>query len=197
VSSYGRNIITRSAPCLGLVQCPLYTLAAATYCGAPHLRRRSSPRSCPGRVVPFGTSRSGRLHSRAELHPTRGASGSSIPSAPKVNHPRFRYRRPAPFGWTVHAQEDLHNSSSISVSIRSPLQIFPHLAEAAREPKPTARPDVVEASEGHFPQQGHKWLTGNRHRPSDLVWSSEDTLCGGRGDPLPWWRSSLVEATSR
>jgi hypothetical protein len=25
-----------------------------------------------------------------------------------------------------------------------------------------------------------------------LVWSGEDTLCGGRGDPLPWWRSSLV-----
>jgi hypothetical protein len=29
-----------------------------------------------------------------------------------------------------------------------------------------------------------KWLTGNRHRPSGLVWSGEDTLCGGRGDPL-------------
>jgi hypothetical protein len=42
-----------------------------------------------------------------------------------------------------------------------------------------------------------KWLTGNRHRPSGLVWSGEDTLCGGRGDPLPKWRSSLVEATSR
>jgi hypothetical protein len=33
-----------------------------------------------------------------------------------------------------------------------------------------------------------KWLTGNRHRPSGLVWSGEDTLCGGRGDP-----PSLVE----
>jgi hypothetical protein len=33
-----------------------------------------------------------------------------------------------------------------------------------------------------------KWLTGNRHRPSRLVWSGEDTLCGGRGDP-----HSLVE----
>jgi hypothetical protein len=32
---------------------------------------------------------------------------------------------------------------------------------------------------------GPKWLTGNRLRPSDLVWSGEDTLCGGRGDPLP------------
>jgi hypothetical protein len=33
-----------------------------------------------------------------------------------------------------------------------------------------------------------KWLTDNRHRPSGLVWSGEDTLCGGRGDP-----PSLVE----
>jgi hypothetical protein len=30
---------------------------------------------------------------------------------------------------------------------------------------------------------GPKWLTDNRHRPSGLVWSGEDTLCGGRGDP--------------
>jgi hypothetical protein len=34
---------------------------------------------------------------------------------------------------------------------------------------------------------GTKWLTGNRHRPSGLVWSGEDTLCGGRRPP------SLVE----
>jgi hypothetical protein len=33
---------------------------------------------------------------------------------------------------------------------------------------------------------GPKWLTGNRVRPSGLVWSGEDTLCGGRRDPLPW-----------
>ena len=32
-----------------------------------------------------------------------------------------------------------------------------------------------------------------RHRPSDLVWSGDDTLCGGRGDPHPLLRSSLVE----
>ena len=32
---------------------------------------------------------------------------------------------------------------------------------------------------------GPKWLTGNRLRPFGLVWSDEDTLCGGRGDPLP------------
>jgi hypothetical protein len=44
---------------------------------------------------------------------------------------------------------------------------------------------------------GPKWLTGNRHRPSGLVWRGDDTLCGGRGDPLPKWRSSLVEAASK
>jgi hypothetical protein len=32
---------------------------------------------------------------------------------------------------------------------------------------------------------GPKWLTGNRLRPSGLVWSGEDTLCEGRGNPLP------------
>jgi hypothetical protein len=40
---------------------------------------------------------------------------------------------------------------------------------------------------------GPKWLTGNRHRPSGLVCSGEEALCGGRGDPLPKWRSFLVE----
>jgi hypothetical protein len=154
VSSYGRNTFTRDAPCLCLVRCPLYTFAAATYCGTPHLRRRNRPRSHPGRVVPFGTSCSGRLHSRAEAHPTRGASGSSIPSAPKVNHPRFRHRRPAPFGWAVPAQQNSHNSSSISVSIRSPLQSFPRIAEAVREPKSTAWPDVVKSFRRPFSPTG-------------------------------------------
>ena len=32
-----------------------------------------------------------------------------------------------------------------------------------------------------------------RHRPSNLVWRGDDTLCEGRGDPHPLWRSSLVE----
>ena len=33
-----------------------------------------------------------------------------------------------------------------------------------------------------------------RQRPSDLVWSGVDNLVGGgRGDPHPLWRSSLVE----
>jgi hypothetical protein len=32
---------------------------------------------------------------------------------------------------------------------------------------------------------GPKWLTGICLRPSGLVWRDEDTLCGGRGDPLP------------
>jgi hypothetical protein len=29
-----------------------------------------------------------------------------------------------------------------------------------------------------------KWLTGNRHRPSSLVWSGEDTLCGDVETPF-------------
>jgi hypothetical protein len=52
-------------------------------------------------------------------------------------------------------------------------------------------------TQGSSEALGPKWLTGNHYRPSDLVWSGEDTLCGGRGEPLPWWRSSLVEAASR
>jgi hypothetical protein len=43
---------------------------------------------------------------------------------------------------------------------------------------------------------GPKWLTGNRRRPSGFAWCGDDTLFGGRGDPLPWWRSSLVESAS-
>ena len=31
------------------------------------------------------------------------------------------------------------------------------------------------------------------HRPSDLVWSGNDNIVRGRGDPHPLWRSSLVE----
>jgi hypothetical protein len=153
VSSYGRDTFTRGAPCLCLVRCPLYMFAAATYCGAPHLRRRNNPRSRPGHVVPFGTSRPGRLQPRAEAHPTRGASGSSKPSAPKADRPCFRHLRPAPLRWDAPAQQNSRNSSSISVSVKPPLQNFPRIAEAAREPKPSARPDVVKASEGHFPQQ--------------------------------------------
>jgi hypothetical protein len=44
---------------------------------------------------------------------------------------------------------------------------------------------------------GPKWLTSNRLWPFVLVWSGEDTLCRGCGDPLPKWRSSLVQAVSR
>jgi hypothetical protein len=56
---------------------------------------------------------------------------------------------------------------------------------------------VNQGVQGSSEALGPKWLTGNNHRPSGLVWSGKDTLCGGRGDPLPKWRSSLVEAASR
>jgi hypothetical protein len=164
--------------CLRTTDTPLHAapLVSASY-GAPftrcssHVLRRTTP-SAPKTahdLVLVASCLSGHLAqaaSRAEVHPTRGASGFSIPSAPKVNHPRFRHRRPAPFGWAVPAQQNLHNSSSISVSIRSPLQSFPRLTEAAREPKPTAQPDVVKASEGHFPQQG---ISDRRHNADITV----------------------------
>jgi hypothetical protein len=75
---------------------PLYTFAAATCRSAPHLRHRNSSRSRPGRVVPLGTSRLGRLQPRAEVSSVRGTSGSCRPSAPKRNRPCLRHRRSAP-----------------------------------------------------------------------------------------------------
>jgi hypothetical protein len=56
---------------------------------------------------------------------------------------------------------------------------------------------VNQVVQGSSEALGPKWLTGNGHRTSDLVLSGEDTLCGGRGDHLPWWTSSLEEAASR
>jgi hypothetical protein len=56
---------------------------------------------------------------------------------------------------------------------------------------------VDQVVQGASEALGTKWLTGNRLRPSGLVWSGEDTLCEGRGDPIPKWRSSLVEVASR
>jgi hypothetical protein len=129
---------------------PLYTSASATYYGAPHLRRRNRPRSCFGCVGYFGTSRLDRLHPRAEAHPTRGASGSSTTSAPKVIHPRFRHRRPTPFGWAVPAQQNSHNSSSISVFIKSPLHNFLRRSEAVRGPETTTRPDMAKSFQRPF-----------------------------------------------
>jgi hypothetical protein len=45
---------------------------------------------------------------------------------------------------------------------------------------------VNPAVQGSPKALGPKWLTGNHHRPSGLVWSGEDTLCEGRGDPPSW-----------
>jgi hypothetical protein len=191
VSSYGQNTFTHGAPCLCLVRCPLDTSAAAMCRSAPHLRRRNSPRSRPGRVVPFGTFRPGRLQPRAEVHSTRGASGSSKPSAPKNNCPRFWHRRPAPLRWAAPAQQNSHNSSSIRVSVKPPLQNFPCIAEAAREPKPSARPDVDKASEGHFPRQEPLVSEG---RPVPKMGRTYDQSSTGRktgfGTPTdgPRWR---------
>jgi hypothetical protein len=47
---------------------------------------------------------------------------------------------------------------------------------------------VDQVVQGSPEALGPKWLTGNRHRPFDLVWSGEDTLCG-----RTWRPPSLVE----
>jgi hypothetical protein len=46
---------------------------------------------------------------------------------------------------------------------------------------------VNQGVQGSSEALGPKWLTSNCHRPSDLVWSGEDTLCGDVETP------SLVE----
>jgi hypothetical protein len=109
VSSYGRNTFTRDAPCLCLVRRPLYTFAAATCRSAPHLRHQNISRSHPGRVVPLGTSRLGRLQPRAEVSSVRGTSGFCRPSAPKRNRPCLRHRRSAPSDRLL-----LHNKTHIT-----------------------------------------------------------------------------------
>jgi hypothetical protein len=43
---------------------------------------------------------------------------------------------------------------------------------------------VDQVVQGVSEALGPKWLADNRGRPFDLVWSGEDTLCGGRGDPF-------------
>jgi hypothetical protein len=47
---------------------------------------------------------------------------------------------------------------------------------------------VNQGLQGSLEALGPKWLIGNRHRPFGLVWSGEDTLCGGT-----WRPPSLVE----
>jgi hypothetical protein len=43
---------------------------------------------------------------------------------------------------------------------------------------------VNQVVQGSPKALGPKWLTGNRHRPSALVWSGEDTLCGDVETPF-------------
>jgi hypothetical protein len=144
VSSYGRNVFTRGAPCLCLVWCLLYTFAVATCRRTPHLQRRNSPRYRPGCVVPSGTSRPGPSSPCAEVFSTRGASDSSEPSVPKHSRPCLRHRRPAPLRWAAPAQQNSHNSSSISVFVKPVLQEIP------RAPKP-------RVSRNRYP--GRTWTT--------------------------------------
>jgi hypothetical protein len=53
---------------------------------------------------------------------------------------------------------------------------------------------VNQIVQGASEALGPKWLICNHFQPSGLVWSGENTLCAGCGEPRPWWRSSLVES---
>jgi hypothetical protein len=120
---------------------------------APHLRCRSSlgPRS--GRVVPLGTSRPCRFQPRPEAFLPHGTPGSfetfdaearpPAPSAPKVGTAQMGCSCTTKFTY----------SKNISVSVKPAFQGLLGVAVAAREPKPSAWPDVDKASEGHFPNR--------------------------------------------
>jgi hypothetical protein len=90
--------------------------------------------------------------------------------------PCLRHRRPAPLRWATPAQQNPHNSSSISVSVKPSLRKLPRVAEAAREPKPSAWPDVDKTSKGHFPQQFRPY--GLQSAEISKVGSSEIFLRG-------------------
>jgi hypothetical protein len=152
VSSYGRNTFTRGTLCLRLVWCPLYTLAAATCPGAPHLRYRSSLGSSFDRVAPFRTSRPCRCWPRTRCsRPARSASGPLEPSLTKYSHLCIRCRRLAPPRRTIPAQQNSRDMSSISVSVKPMVQKSLRVTETARELRSSAWPDVDEASEGRPP----------------------------------------------
>jgi hypothetical protein len=102
-----------------------------------HMSQRTFDTETAQDLAPVASCLSGHL-AWAEVLSTRGASGSSKPSAPKHNCPCFWHRRPAPLRWAAPAQQNSHNSSSISVAIKPPLQKLPRVAEAALEPKPSA-----------------------------------------------------------
>jgi hypothetical protein len=162
VSSHGQATFTRGTSCLCFVRCP-FTRLRQPRITEPSRRSRDrrsrrafgaeTARDPASVASASGTSRPNRLHPRGRAHPTHGASGPFTPSAPKVTHPHFRHRRPAPFGWAVPAQQNSHNSSSINVFIKSPL----------RSPSVNPKPRVgrnqqpgrtwQDASEDHFLQQ--------------------------------------------
>jgi hypothetical protein len=162
VSSHGRNTFTRSTPCIYLVRCPFTRLQQPI---TAHCTFSTETAHDPALVAPGFPGHLAQTTSipRAEAHLTRGASGSSTLSAPKVIHPYFRHRRPAPFGWAVPAQQNSHNSSSISIFIKSPLQNFLRRSEAVRGPKPATRPDVAKCFRRPF-SPTVKTVGGNQAR---------------------------------
>jgi hypothetical protein len=107
VSSYGRNAFTRGTLCLCLVRSPLYTSAAATCSGSPHLRHRSSD---PALDMPHLF---GHL-ARAAAGPGRDVPGLRTAFMVLSN---LRRRRQAPPGGAIPAQQSSHSIRSISVFV--------------------------------------------------------------------------------
>jgi hypothetical protein len=135
VSSYGRNAFTRGHSCLCLVRSPLYTSAAATCPGSPHLRRRGSDPGLGG-VAPLRTSCPRAPQAPDAMSPV-GAPRSwssrtfvagarpSVPSAPKVGAAT----------WDHSCTQNSHSMSGISVSLAPVRQRLPHGTEAIHRPK--------------------------------------------------------------
>jgi hypothetical protein len=145
---------------------PLYTSAVATCHGtlwaeprpplASRLRRRPAHDSAPVamgfRDVPPG------LPSTMSLSTTdAGASSPFTPSAPRVTDPHLRHRRSAPFGivvggGAVPAKQHSHNSSSISVIIKSPSHSSSNKPKSHVDRNQPPGRTWHDASEDHFPQ---------------------------------------------
>jgi hypothetical protein len=87
-----------------------------------------------------------------EMFPA-GAQALSNLRRRECSHLCLRHRRLAPPRWTTPAQQNSHDPSSISVSVKPESRKPPFVTETARELKSSAWPDVGEASEGHLPRQ--------------------------------------------
>jgi hypothetical protein len=135
VSSYGQDAFTRGIPCLCLIRSPLYTLAAATCPGSPHLRCRSSN-------PPLDASHlSGHL-ARAAAGPGRDVPGrrTSFLVLSNLRRRSTAIRAFGTEGRRRHVGPSLHNNPyitrAVSAFLLTPVpRRFLRETEAARGPK--------------------------------------------------------------